>query len=301
MTEMKDVSSTSYDKNKTMTSSEIKEIVYDVRTFYYNEKYEKISFILNIVFAVIAAYITNFNCILFVLCFIAFDFCTGFFDDFVMKMELKKSMKKIKTFNDFKRVMDSYNYTWDWNSQKDDIFYLWYKGLEKEFKRQEKIEEENNIKVVPKVVRKDEISIMDSMNLFRGAFLNLTNDRDISVFKPCINACDFIESKMREGMVFRGTFAKQFTVYMDEFVKDLNAWSGFTVQQKDDHYNDTLLASETFERWVKKGVEAIEKDVASSLRVSVKTLVDMMEEDISEVQTSIDLKEQKERENDNED
>ena len=146
----------------------------------------------------------------------------------------------------------------------------------------------------------DTDSIMDSMNLFRGAFLNLTNDRDISVFKPCINACDFVESKMREGMVFRGTFAKQFTGYMDEFVKDLNAWSGFTVQQKDDHYNDTLLASETFERWVKKGVEAIEKDVASSLRVSVKTLVDMMEEDISEVQTSIDLKEQKERENDNE-
>lgn len=300
MAEMKDVSSTPHNENKTMTSSEIKEVVYDVRTFYYNEKYDKISFILNIIFAVIAAYITNFNCILFVLCFIAFDFCTGFFDDFVMKMELKKSMKKIKTFNDFKRVMDSYNYTWDWNSQKDDIFYLWYKGLEKEFKRQEKIEEENNIKVVPKVVRKDEISIMDSMNLFRGAFLNLTNDRDISVFKPCINACDFVESKMREGMVFRGTFAKQFTVYMDEFVKDLNAWSGFTVQQKDDHYNDTLLASETFERWVKKGVEAIEKDVASSLRVSVKTLVDMMEEDISEVQTSIDLKEQKERENDNE-
>ena len=92
MAEMKDVSSTPHNENKTMTSSEIKEVVYDVRTFYYNEKYDKISFILNIIFAVIAAYITNFNCILFVLCFIAFDFCTGFFDDFVMKMELKTSL-----------------------------------------------------------------------------------------------------------------------------------------------------------------------------------------------------------------
>ena len=300
MAEMKDTSSTSYKENQPMSASEIKEIVYDVRTFYYNEKYDKISFVLNIIVAVLAAYITNFNCILFVLCFIAFDFCTSFFDVLVMKMELKKSIQKIKTFNDFKRVIESYNYTWDWNSQKDDIFYLWYKGLEKEYKRLEKIEEENRIKEVPKVVRRDEISIMDSMHAFRGDFLKLTNDKDVSAFKPCINACDFIEGKMREGMVFRGSFAKQFTVYMDEFIKDLNAWCGFTNQQKDDHYDDTLLATETFERWVKKGIEAIEKDVASSLRVSVKTLVDMMEEDISEVQTSIDLKEQTERENNNE-
>ena len=300
MAEMKDGSSTSNKKNQLMSANEIKEIVYDVRTFYYSEKYDKINFILNIIFAVLAAYLTNFNCILFVLCFIAFDFCTGFFDDFVMKMELKKSIKKIKTFNDFKKVIDSYSYTWDWNSKKDDIFYLWYKGLEKEFKRLEKIEEENKLNEVPKVVRKDELSIMDVMNSFRGGFLKLTNDKDILVFKPCIDACDFIESKMREGMTFRGTFAKQFVVYMEEFMKNLNAWCGFTQQQKDDHFDDTLLATKTFENWVKKGVEAIEKDVASGLRVSVRTLVDMMEEDINDVQASIDLKEKKEREENNE-
>ena len=293
---MKEIVTTN-DNKKTMSSDEIKDVVYDVRTFYYTKKYDKFCFILNICVALLMAILTNFNCFLFALSFIAFDFLTIFIDRIVTKSALKKSIKKIKSIDDFKRVLDSYDYTWDWNGHRDDVFYFWYKALQKEFNKLEKLEDNKKVDEIPKIVRKDELSILEVIQLFKEEFNKLTKDNDINVFQPCLNACDFIENKLNEGMVLKGPFAKQFVVYMEEFLKNLNTWIGFTKKQKDDHYKDTLLASETLERWVKKEIEAIEKDVAADLRVSVRTLVDMMEEDINDVQTSIDLKEKKERDN----
>lgn len=287
-------------KPKKMDYSELASIAIDAKNFINETKYKKYNLLINVLFAIISLYITNMNLIYFALCFIAFDFVSGFISEFLFKNNLKKSIKKIRSVNDFKNLLNVYTDEYYWRDEKNDYAY-WYKGLKKEYNRLQAIEDKTKEKEeqekkekeleLSKNVPKDKQAIIEITNSFQESFDELTKEKDVLVFQPCINACNLVKTKMNEGMVFKGPFAKQFVVYMEEFSKNLNSWKSFTKQQRKDYYDDTLLASETFEIWTKKGIEAIEKDVASSLRVSVKTLVDMMEEDISKTQTKIEEKE----------
>lgn len=262
-----------------------------IREYCYNQTMTIFNIILNLLVAGGVCFIFNTNIIFIALSYILFDFLMTFVSDFFIKANARVSLTGIVNPKEIDNVIEDIENMFE----KTPNVELWINTL-KDCKN--KLIKENEIKELAekenilKTIHKDETNVLNAIKEFETIYDGLIKKTEYNkknknfhndVFKPCMDACSLLKTKILEGLVLKNSFCNQFITYINEFSQNMKIWYSFTKEQVQENFEETNEATQMFLNWTKINIKNFEDNATSDLKVSVKTLTSMMKEDIQNV------------------